>query len=494
MARKTTELRTLWKAFECKANKMVLVPFGPDRIRVAPETADAWTALACVLAHHKYHIRTQDTDSYNCRAAKGGGKSLHSFGIALDVNWSTNPYLPHKTARPVRYSNKPTQDERAAEVRLGRADTDMTKAMIDDVLRIKTKAGVSIFEWGGSWKTVKDCMHFELDLAPDDLAKGIDWVTCAGADALDITQPEVAEPQIAPGLAAGPAVAVSGAVIAEPHVVIARDGLKLRSGPGLEFGTVRTFPLGTAVHVLAREGQWAQVDLQGDGAADGFMFHAFLRPTSSAVPVAPPLTAEIAAPAIPVTADELAVFTPALVKMMFPFTPAAAIATNLPHVLAGLRAKALADRSMGLMALSTIRAETEGFQPISEGRSRFNTRNSPFDLYDPGTSVGQKLGNTQPGDGARFKGRGYIQLTGRFNYTRVGQQIGVDLVAAPEMANDPATAGVILAQFQRNVETRLRAALAEGNLRLARKLINGGSHGLDRFEDAFERGLRALRG
>ena len=62
------------------------------------------------------------------------------------------------------------------------------------------------------------------------------------------------------------------------------------------------------------------------------------------------------------------------------------------------------------------------------------------------------------------------------------------------MANDPATAGVILAQFQRNVETRLRAALAEGNLRLARKLINGGSHGLDRFEDAFERGLRALRG
>lgn len=310
--------------------------------------------------------------------------------------------------------------------------------------------------------------------------------------ALDVAEPDVAVPEIAAGLAAGPAVAMPSAVIAEPHVVIARDGLKLRAGPGLDFGTVRTFPLGTAVQVLAREGQWAQVDLQGDGAADGFMFHAFLRPTAAAAPVTTPVTAEIAA--APITADELAVFTPALVKTMFPFTPAAAIATNLPHVLAGLRAKALVDRSMALMGLATIRAETEGFQPISEGRSRFNTRNSPFDLYDPGTPVAQKLGNTQPGDGARFKGRGYIQLTGRFNYTRVGQQIGVDLVAAPEMANDPATAGIILAQFLRNVETKLRAALTDGNLRLARKLINGGSHGLDRFEDAFERGQRALRG
>ena len=81
-----------------------------------------------------------------------------------------------------------------------------------------------------------------------------------------------------------------------------------------------------------------------------------------------------------------------------------------------------------------------------------------------------------------------------FNYTRIGPQIGVDLVAAPEMANDPTTAGLILAQFLKNVETKVRAALADGNLRLARKLVNGGSHGLDRFEDAFERGQRALTG
>ncbi|HKX90826.1 MAG TPA: M15 family metallopeptidase [Sphingomicrobium sp.] len=489
MARKTTELRTLWKAFECKEAKMVLVPFGPDRIRVAPETADAWTALACVLAHHKYEIRTKDTDSYNCREAKGGGRSLHSFGIALDVNWTTNPYLDHAGQRAVRYSDKATQAERAEDVRRGQADTDMTKAMIDDVARIKTKGGVAVFEWGGSWKTVKDCMHFELDVGPDDLAKGIDWATVAGSDALGLAAPEIPVPPapVAMGAAAE-------AVSPEPHVVIARDGLKLRAGPGLSFGTVRSYPRGTIVHVLAREGEWALVDLQGDGGADGFMFHAFLRPTGTTTPAAAPITEGIAPPLAPAIADELALFTPALVKTMFPFTPASAIAANLPHVLAGLRAKGLADRSMALMALATIRAETEGFQPISEGRSRFNTRNKPFDLYEPGTSAGQRVGNTQAGDGARFKGRGYVQLTGRFNYTRVGREIGVDLVASPDTANDPPTAGIILAQFLRNVESRLRAALAAGNLKLARKLINGGSHGLDRFVDAYERGQRALRG
>ena len=144
------------------------------------------------------------------------------------------------------------------------------------------------------------------------------------------------------------------------------------------------------------------------------------------------------------------------------------------------------------MALATIRAETEGFVPIDEGKSRFNTLAAPFDLYEPGTSAGTKLGNTRAGDGARFKGRGYVQLTGRFNYTRIAGQIGVDLVATPALANDPTFAGVIIAQFLKNQETRVRGALASKDLKTARKLVNGGSHGFDRFRDAFERGAAVL--
>jgi hypothetical protein len=67
----------------------------------------------------------------------------------------------------------------------------------------------------------------------------------------------------------------------ERQVIIARRGLNLRSGNSSDFEILRTLPFGTEVHVLARSGDWAQVDLQGDGKADGFMFASFLRPPSA---------------------------------------------------------------------------------------------------------------------------------------------------------------------------------------------------------------------
>ncbi len=54
------------------------------------------------------------------------------------------------------------------------------------------------------------------------------------------------------------------------------------------------------------------------------------------------------------------------------------------------------------------------------------------------------LGNNQPGDGERFKGRGYVQITGRRNYTDWSQRLGVDLVANPELAADKDMAARIL--------------------------------------------------
>ncbi|MBA4335684.1 MAG: hypothetical protein C0420_12540, partial [Methylobacterium sp.] len=185
--------------------------------------------------------------------------------------------------------------------------------------------------------------------------------------------------------------------------------------------------------------------------------------------------------------------TPELVARLFvPATPLANIRTHLPHVLAGLRSYGLADRDMLLMALATIRAETEGFVPIDEMKSKFNTEKTPFDLYEPGTPIGKRLGNTQAGDGALFKGRGFIQLTGRDNYTRIGTQMGVDLVAQPAQANQYRIAGLILAQFLANKEDAIRAAAAADDLVQARKLVNGGSHGLDRFRDAYTKGRVAI--
>lgn len=175
MAQSTTQLRAAWRDFECNPTAMIVIDFGPDRIRVVPEGAEAFRALAAVLQAHHYDIKVDDTDSYCCRAIKGGtGKSLHSYGIAVDVNATTNPFILTPDNRDIRFSDKPTQRERAQDVKLGRADTDMTPEMIADVRAIKTKGGIQVFEWGGGWKDRKDAMHFELDVTPADLQAGID--------------------------------------------------------------------------------------------------------------------------------------------------------------------------------------------------------------------------------------------------------------------------------------------------------------------------------
>jgi D-alanyl-D-alanine carboxypeptidase/Putative peptidoglycan binding domain len=180
MARSISALRTAWKGWGCNEGKMLTIDFGPDRIRVVPSTKDAWTALAAVIARHAYTIRTTDTDSYNCRPITGGtGLSLHSFGIALDVNWDTNPYKQTANRRKVRFSNRRSQGARAADVKAGTADTDMTSFMIDEVRQIQNVDGRGVFVWGGDWNTIKDPMHFQVDLTPDEMARGVDWDTVA---------------------------------------------------------------------------------------------------------------------------------------------------------------------------------------------------------------------------------------------------------------------------------------------------------------------------
>jgi putative chitinase len=90
--------------------------------------------------------------------------------------------------------------------------------------------------------------------------------------------------------------------------------------------------------------------------------------------------------------------------------------------------------------LATAKWETAStMQPIYErGQKTY------FNKYEPGTTIGKNLGNTRPGDGYKFRGRGLVQITGRDNYARAGKIIGVDLVANPDKALEPAIAVRIL--------------------------------------------------
>ena len=184
--------------------------------------------------------------------------------------------------------------------------------------------------------------------------------------------------------------------------------------------------------------------------------------------------------------------TVAIVSEMFPATPIGNIKANLPIVLEGLAGQRLDDRPMVLMALSTIRAETESFRPIAEWQSRFNTSPNAhaFDLYDNR----KDLGNLGAPDGERFRGRGFVQLTGRSNYRKFGAVIGLGdgLLSEPEGASDPVIAAQLLAAFLETNEIRVKLALLDDDLRLARRLVNGGSHGLDRFTDAYRIGERLM--
>lgn len=195
-------------------------------------------------------------------------------------------------------------------------------------------------------------------------------------------------------------------------------------------------------------------------------------------------------------AEDLASGTPsvtvALVSEMFPATPIGNIKANLPPVLSALADSNLSDKPMVLMALATIRAETESFLPAAEGQSRYNTSpgGHPFDLYDNR----KDLGNVGPPDGASFRGRGFVQLTGRANYSRYGAAIGLgdQLVRDPERASDPVIAARLLAAFLSAHEIVIKQALLEGDLKTARRMVNGGSNGLDRFTDAYTIGNRLI--
>lgn len=89
----------------------------------------------------------------------------------------------------------------------------------------------------------------------------------------------------------------------------------------------------------------------------------------------------------------------------------------------------------------------------------------------------QDLGNTQPGDGPVFRGRGFIMLTGRVNYRQAGADLNVDLENNPEFAADPAIAARTAVWFWN--KKGLNAKADAGDIRGITRAINGGYNGLD---------------
>jgi putative chitinase len=90
------------------------------------------------------------------------------------------------------------------------------------------------------------------------------------------------------------------------------------------------------------------------------------------------------------------------------------------------------------------------------------------------------LGNTHPGDGIRFKGRGIFQLTGRANYAEMSKKLGVDLIAHPELAASGKISVLTACEYW---NSRKISHLADvDSVREVTRKINGGLNGLAQRE------------
>ena len=136
------------------------------------------------------------------------------------------------------------------------------------------------------------------------------------------------------------------------------------------------------------------------------------------------------------------------------------------------------------MFLAQVIHESGGFRWMTElGGKEY------FEMYE-----GRRdLGNVEEGDGYRFRGRGWIQLTGRANYARAAEALGIDLVADPSLAaTNHTVAARIAAWFWRTHD--LNPIADQQDVKRVTKRINGGYTGLSSRLAQYRRCLQVLMG
>ena len=100
------------------------------------------------------------------------------------------------------------------------------------------------------------------------------------------------------------------------------------------------------------------------------------------------------------------------------------------------------------------------------------------------------LGNTQPGDGSKYRGRGLIQITGRANYKASGEALGLNLINHPELLEKPQHACMSAAWFW--ASKGLSTLADEGKFEIITRRINGGLNGLADRQMLYARALKVL--
>ena len=143
-----------------------------------------------------------------------------------------------------------------------------------------------------------------------------------------------------------------------------------------------------------------------------------------------------------------------------------------PRIIDALTANGLRTDLVEVAAAATVAIETaRTFLPINEmGGDAYFTKH-----YEGR----HDLGNTMPGDGMKYHGRGFIQITGRANYRTYSQVAGCDLEDKPGLALEPGVSAKILASYF--AKCHVADAANAQNWRRVRLLVNGGYNNWDEF-------------
>ncbi|HEV7515250.1 MAG TPA: hypothetical protein VGR07_03020 [Thermoanaerobaculia bacterium] len=228
------------------------------------------------------------------------------------------------------------------------------------------------------------------------------------------------------------------------------------------------------------------------------------------------------------------------VATLYPKKAKANVHANWPFVQAELKRFGLGDsREIIIYALATIRVETSTFTPKPESPSDYSKtldRASYAGIQDPGTErpfgaydstirfrndgtpiINKQLGNclytgkdeelmrSRQGmpprpeceDGMRFRGRGFIQLTGRYNYEqmqkRVSGKLNVDIVNNPDDAGKPEVAAKILAVFLVENRLAIERHMKAKNYVAARKIVNKAALGMEVFSGVINAAEKSFR-
>lgn len=124
------------------------------------------------------------------------------------------------------------------------------------------------------------------------------------------------------------------------------------------------------------------------------------------------------------------------------------------------------------MIMAQCNHETGGFRSMAEiGKPSY------FLKYE-NTSTARQYGNTSPGDGAKYKGRGFMQLTWKTNYRSAGRYIGKDLLNNPDLASVKENAAEIIIWWFNTQRAYVAKKNYWGDIEIVTRSINGGVNGL----------------